>query len=399
MKEKRWESRLLLATYVLCFAMFGSLFLLKDPYDKGAVVMAVIICLLFTYGYIIIRKFFPDGDKFIIMFTAVFAVIGIATLYRIDTSVAIKQVIWYTLGMTGFIALVVLLPDLKTYAKYKHFFMILTLIFMAMATFFGSEQYGAQNWVYIGPLGFQPSEFGKIFFCAYLASSLKDYKKFTDLIQPAVVVMISLLFMVLQTDLGSALIFFGIAITMLYISTSNSKYVIGCFLLLAVGAIISYKLFGHVRVRVNIWLDPWSDFNGKGYQLAQSLMAIASGGFLGSGIGLGYPKLIPVQMSDFIFSAIVEELGIITGFGIIILYFLLFYRCMRAAIFVEDRFSQLLAVGYSTMLACQVLVIIGGVIGAIPLTGITLPIISYGGTSMLTSFFALGIVQKISEDA
>ena len=150
---------------------------------------------------------------------------------------------------------------------------------------------------------------------------------------------------------------------MLYIVTSNSKYVVGCFLLLAVGAVISYKLFGHVRVRVNVWLDPWADFEGVGYQVAQSLMAIASGGFMGSGIGLGYPQLIPVNESDFIFSVIVEELGIIAGFGILILYFLLFYRCMRAAIFVEDRFSQLLAVGYSTMIACQVLVIIGGVIG------------------------------------
>ena len=399
MKGKRWESRLLLATYALCFAMFGSLFLLKDPYDKGAIVMAVIICLLFTYGYIIIRKFFPDGDKFIIMFTAVFAVIGIATLYRIDTSIAIKQVVWYTLGMTGFIALVVLLPDLKTFARYKYFYMILTLVFMGMATFIGVERGGARNWVSIGPVGFQPSEFGKIFLCAYLASALKNYRKFVDLIQPAVVVMISLLFMVLQTDLGSALLFFGIAIIMLYIVTSNSKYVVGCFLLLAVGAVISYKLFGHVRVRVNVWLDPWADFEGVGYQVAQSLMAIASGGFMGSGIGLGYPQLIPVNESDFIFSVIVEELGIIAGFGILILYFLLFYRCMRAAIFVEDRFSQLLAVGYSTMIACQVLVIIGGVIGAIPLTGITLPIISYGGTSMLTAFFALGIIQKISEDA
>ncbi|NLZ48688.1 MAG: FtsW/RodA/SpoVE family cell cycle protein [Clostridiales bacterium] len=399
MKGKRWESRLLIATYVLCFAMFGSLYLLKEPYDTGAVVMAVIICLLFTYGYIIIRKFFPDGDKFIIMFTAVFAVIGIATLYRIDTSVAIKQVVWYTIGMTGFIALVVLLPDLKSFGKYKYFFMIMTLIFMGMATFIGQEKNGSKNWVALGPIGFQPSEFGKIFFCAYLASALKDYKKFKDLIQPAVIVMISLLFMVLQTDLGSALIFFGIAITMLYISTSKSKYVVICFLLLAVGAVISYKLFPHVRVRVNIWLNPWSDYDNKGYQLAQSLMAIATGGFLGSGIGLGYPELVPVQISDFIFSVIVEELGIIVGFGIIILYFLLFYRCMRAAIFVQDRFSQLLAVGYSTMIACQVLVIIGGVIGAIPLTGITLPIISYGGTSMLTAFFSLGIIQKISEDA
>jgi cell division protein FtsW (lipid II flippase) len=275
----------------------------------------------------------------------------------------------------------------------------MTLVFMAMATFFGSEKYGAKNWVTIGGFGFQPSEFGKLFLAAYLASSLKDYKTFKNLFEPAAVVMVTLGFMMLQRDLGSALLFFGLSVTMLYISTSKLKYVAVCAVLFMVGGFISYKLFGHVRLRVMIWRDPWPYANNESYQVVQSLIAIASGGFFGTGLGMGYPKFVPVVTTDFIFSAICEELGMVVGFGIIILYFLLFYRCMRASLYVEDSFSRLLAVGYSAILGCQVLVIIGGVVNAIPLTGITLPLISYGGSSMLTTFFALGILQKISEDA
>jgi cell division protein FtsW (lipid II flippase) len=399
MKRNRDEMKLLMYTFLLCFIVFGNLFVLKQPFDTGAIVMAFVVCLLMGYSYFIVRKFFPDGDKYILLFSCIFCVIGIGMLYRLDPATAVKQVIWFTLGVAIYILIVVLLPDLKSFEKYKYFYLVMTIIFMAMATFFAEVKYGAKNWVNIAGFGFQPSEFGKLFLAAYLAASLKDYKTFKNLFQPAAVVMITLGFMVLQRDLGSALIFFGMSVTMLYISTSKFKYVIACLLLFAVGGIISYKLFGHVRLRVMIWKDPWAYVNDEGFQVVQSLIAIASGGFFGSGLGMGYPAYVPVVKTDFIFAAICEELGIIVGFGIIILYFLLFYRCMRAAFYVEDGFSRLLAVGYSALLGSQVLVIIGGVIGAIPLTGITLPLISYGGSSMLTTFFALGILQKISEDA
>jgi len=204
--------------------------------------------------------------------------------------------------------------------------------------------------------------------------------------------------MVLQKDLGSALIFFGISITMLYIATSKFKYVAACTGLFAVGAFISYKIFDHVRVRFMIWQNPWPYANDKGYQIVQSLFSVASGGLTGTGLGLGHPEYVPVNTSDFIFAAICEEMGILMGFAIIILYFLLFYRCMRAAFYEEDSFSRLLAVGFSTMIACQVLVIVGGVINMIPLTGITMPLVSYGGSSMFITFLALGIIQKISEE-
>jgi cell division protein FtsW (lipid II flippase) len=319
-------------------------------------------------------------------------------LYRLDTAEAIKQVIWFAIGVTSFILIVVLLPDLKRFSKYRYFYMIMALIFMGMATFFGTEINGAKNWIVIGSYSFQPSEFGKLFFVAYLAVALKDYKSFKDLKEPAFFVMICIVFMVIQKALGAALIFFGIAIIMLYIATDKFKYIAASLVFFIGGSTISYKLFSYVRNRVLIWKNPWPYASQQGYQIVQSLISIASGGLVGTGLGLGHPEFVPVDTTDFIFAAICEELGIIVGFGLLIIYFLLVYRCMRVALHVKDAFSRLLIVGYSSMIVLQVLVIVGGVINMIPLTGITLPLISYGGSSMIIMFISLGIIQKISEE-
>ncbi|ERI94351.1 cell cycle protein, FtsW/RodA/SpoVE family [Clostridiales bacterium oral taxon 876 str. F0540] len=401
MDSIRDEKKLLRFTYLLCLVCFFNVALLKPPFDKGAMIISVIMIILIAYSHFIIRRFYPDGDKHIFVFASILSVIGIVTLYRIDlamkTTFAIKQVMWFALGVAGFIIAVVLLPDLKRFQKYKYVYMALTLIFMSVSLLFGAERGGAKNWIIIGGFSLQPAEFGKLFMVAYLASVLKDYKDFKSLIEPAIVIMVCLGFMVLQKDLGTALIIFGLSVTMLYIATSKFKYVITCLILFMAGGYISYKLFGHVRVRVTIWQNPWPYATEKGLQIVQSLIAIAWGGLFGKGLGFGFPQYIPVRESDFIFTVICEELGIVAGLGIIIIYFLLFYRSMRAAVYVEDNFSRLIAVGYSAVIASQALVILGGVINLIPLTGITLPLISYGGTSMLITFCSLGIVQKISE--
>ncbi|MGE5628075.1 MAG: FtsW/RodA/SpoVE family cell cycle protein [Solirubrobacterales bacterium] len=398
MRTDRDEKRLLKYTYLLCLVCFLNLAILKQPFDIGALVMSVVTCLLIGYSYFVIRRYFSDGDKYIFIFSSILSVIGIVMIYRLNMASSIRQVIWFAVSVTGFILTVVIFPDIKRFYKYKYIYLAVTLVFMGMAMIIGTEVNGSKNWVHIAGLSFQPSEFGKLFLVAYLASALKDYKDFKTLIEPGAVVMVSLGFMVLQKDLGSVLIFFGISITMLFIATSKLKYVITCFGLSILGAIISYKLFDHIRIRVEIWQNPWNYANDKGYQIVQSLYSIASGGLTGTGLGLGHPEYVPVNTSDFIFAALCEELGILIGFGIIILYFLLFYRCMRAALYVEDDFSRLLAVGFSTMIACQVLVIIGGVTNMIPLTGITMPLVSYGGSSMLITFLALGLIQKISEE-
>ena len=397
MDSIRDEKKLLRYTYFLCIICFFNLALIKPPFDKGAIIVAVIIIVLIAYSHFIIRRFFPDGDKYIFIFASILSVIGISTFYRIQTALAVKQVMWFALGVAGFIVIVVLLPDLKRFQKYRYIYLGMTLVLMSIALIFGTEIWGAKNWILIGGFSFQPTEFGKLFLVAYLASVLKDYKDSKELIEPAIVVMVCLGFMMLQKDLGTALIIFALSVTMLYIATSKVKYVLICLALFMIGGFISYKLFGHVRTRIMIWQDPWPYATDKGLQIVQSLIAIAWGGLFGKGFGFGYPQYIPVRESDFIFTVICEELGLITGLGLIIIYFLLFYRSMRAAVYVEDNFSRLVAVGYSAVIASQALVILGGVINLIPLTGITLPLVSYGGTSMLFTFCALGLVQKISE--
>lgn len=397
MDSLREEKKLLRATYLFCLIGFFNLSIINSTFDTGAIVIGVVICVLMGYAHFIVRRFFPDGDKYILIFACILSSIGMVMIYRLSSTSAIRQIIWFVLGIACFILIVVLLPELKKYAKFKYVFLVGTIIFVSMATFIGTEELGSKNWVKFHGMSFQPSEFGKLFLIAYLASALKDYKNFKQLIEPACVVMVTLGFMVLQKDLGSALIFFAISVTMLYISTSKLKYVIISLVLFAIGAFISYKLFGHVRLRVMIWKNPWPYKANESYQVVQSMYSIAWGGLSGTGLGLGFPKYVPVNIDDFIFSAICEEMGALMGFAIMIFYFLLFYRCMRAALFVEDKFSRLLAVGYSSMIAAQVLVIVGGVTNMIPLTGITLPLVSYGGTSMLITFMGLGILQKISE--
>ena len=271
---------------------------------------------------------------------------------------------------------------------------------------FGKEYNGSKRWLSLGPFSFQPSEFGKIALVLYLAAALSSYEAKNNfkgdakqLWQPALVAGFSMGCMVLQRDLGSALIFFGISITLLYVATSKRKYVFTALGLAAIGSVAGYAMFGHVRERVKIWLDPWKYALGSSYQIVEGMYSIAAGGLFGVGLGQGHFENLPVKESDMIYAIICEEFGIIFAIGLMIIYFLLFYRGIRAAFVTKDSYSQLIAVGFSTMIACQTLVIIGGIFAVIPLTGITLPIISYGGSSVLTIFFALGILQKISEEA
>ena len=403
---RRDEKKLLIMTYILCVALFGKLAILESPIDKRALIMGGILCLVIGYSHYLIRRFYPDGDKFLLIFASILSVIGIAMIYRIEQGEAIKQVVWFIIGIIIYILTVILLPDMRKLSKYKYLYFILTAIFMPMASLFGKSIYGATNWVFItGSIGFQPSEFGKITLVLYLGSVLmsfdnnkKGIEHIKGLIEPALVVMGSLICLVIQKDLGSALIFFGVSLAILYVATSKKKYVVTCIGLFALGASFAYKVFGHVRQRVSIWRNPWQDPKGEGFQIVEGLYSISSGGMLGSGLGQGYPGFTPVPTSDYIFAAICEEFGMIFGIGVMFLFFLFFYRGIRVAFITENKFSQIVAVGLSSMIACQVLVIIGGIFAIIPLTGITLPFVSYGGSSILTTFFALGLLQKISEE-
>jgi cell division protein FtsW (lipid II flippase) len=204
-------------------------------------------------------------------------------------------------------------------------------------------------------------------------------------------------FLVLQRDWGTIALLLLVYLFVLYIFSEDNKFlIINCGLLLPT-ALIAYKFFYHVRVRVEIWINPWDDVLGKGYQIAQSLFGIGSGGFFGTGLGMGKPYLIPFADTDFIFSAICEEMGTLTGVAVVLLYMLLCYRAFKIALNIKNRFEKIVVLGLALMLGMQTFIIIGGVIKLIPLTGTTLPFVSYGGSSLVTSFIILGILQAISK--
>lgn len=413
------QIRLLLLIFLFGAVGFFNLFLLQGDKGLTPIILYGVIILLMSYSYFIIKRFFVDGDTFIFMIACLLTIIGIIFLYRLDilnlylhnqdmlanvkkprniTSYGLKQLIYFAIGITMYLIIIIILRNFERLRKYKYIYLTATLIFMCLSTFFGTEILGAKNWVFVYGYSFQPSEFGKIFLVLYLASALDKYEFWKDLIEPALVVTISLFFMVLQRDLGSALIFFGISVTMLYIASSKFKYVLTCLVLFFMGSFISYKAFYHIRKRIMIWRQPWAYASNESYQIVQSLIALGEGGLFGKGLGFGHPEFVPVNASDFIFVTICEDLGMLMGFAILILFFILFYRCMRAALRAKDNFSRLVAVGYSSMIAAQTLVIVGGVTNAVPLTGITLPLISAGGSSLIITYFALGVIQKISEE-
>lgn len=394
---KNNEKIILRGIYLVIIILCAILAFSGETFDYGPLILGVSSCILIAYGHFIIKKFYPKGDKYLFIITAFIAQFGLVMIYRLNSSLAIKQISWFTLGIGVFIILVIFLPELGKFEKYKYVYIIIAIVLLSSTIFLGSEIKGSRNWLKFGGNSFQPSEFAKLFIILYLASAIKNVKNGLDAIKTSIPVFIAIGLLVVEKDLGSALIFFGIFISMLYIGTSNLFYVISGLVSFSMGGVLSYFIFSHVRVRVEIWLDPFKYKNGVGHQICQSLFAIASGGLMGTGLGLGRPYYIPLAYSDFIFAAICEEFGILGALALILMYLILVYRGLQVAIYAKDDYSRLVAVGITSMIAFQVFVIIGGVTKMIPLTGITLPFVSYGGTSMVLNFACLGVLQKISE--
>lgn len=323
--------------------------------------------------------------------------ISIVTLYRLNPFLAFKQTIWIAIGL--FISLLIplvfqILPRLDFF-KYIYLFLGLSLLLATLL--FGQENGGAKNWIAIKGFTFQPSEIVKILFIFYLSSCFaKKNLKLRHLFFPSLMSLIFIICLVFQTDLGSALIFFMTYLVLIYIGTSKSFIVFLGIILMGIGSFISYNIFSHVKTRFDIWLNPWLDISNKGWQIVQSLFAIYTFGFFGSGLNLGMPKSIPVVERDMIFSAICEEFGVLFGIGLMLVLIMIFFRGVKISLKCNNRFLSLVSSGLTSLLCFQSFLIIGGAIKFIPLTGVTLPFVSYGGSSMLINFVIIGILQWIS---
>lgn len=360
----------------------------------------VLLIIVYLSNFILIKV--STGDNYIFQIATMLVSIGTIMIYRMDPSIGTKQLMWLAVGIVCFYITYFLLKHIKIWDKLMYLYIAISYLLFASTFILGERKFGAINWIEIKGISIQPGEIIKILLIFIIAGFYANYEKNKNKKQSSYILLaimysfIALLF--LQKDLGMALMFYTIFISLQYIYEENRKLILFNIGLFTFSGILGFFLFSHVRIRVQTWLDPWKYIENKGYQITQSLFAIAEGGFFGKGLGLGYPHFVPLPYNDFIFSAIIEEMGIFTGIGIIMLFLILFYRGFKIAINQSDKFYKILALGISVLFAVQAFIIIGGVIKLIPLTGITLPFVSYGGSSLVTSFIALGILQVASED-
>ncbi len=352
------------------------------------------------------------------------------TVFACYEGVAARQSLWVTLGVLALAAILfvpwdrLLIRTLRLSLfdfldHYRYVWLTIGLILIFATFVFGVDPNGSgvKVWFNFGLFLFQPSELLKIILVIFMASFLNEHREVVAsgyrlgpltlpplpyLVPIAAMWGIAMSTIIFQRDLGAALLLYGVFLAMLYTATGRGSYVLAGLLAFGVGAYVLYQLLPVVELRVQVWLDPWATAQGTGYQIVQAIYALAAGRVFGEGLGLGVPAIVPAVHTDFIFTAIGEELGLAGTLAVLIAYVLLIFRGYHIALAVPGRFrgfEQLLAVGLTTIIAVQTLIIIGGNLRLIPLTGITLPFISYGGSSVLINFLIVGLMMRISAEA
>jgi len=379
------------------------------PFAAGAAGLALA-------AHVAVRRFAPRADGTLLGLAVLLNGIGFVVIARLNADLARYQSLWTAVGVVAFVVTLAVVRRISDLQRYRYTFALIGIgsLLIPAVPGIGQDINGARLWVHLGPLNFQPGEAAKvtlvIFLAAYLVEKrellstptwrlgpvmLPDPKHFAPLILAWGG---SILVMVRETDLGSSLLFFAVFLAMLYIATARVSYLGVGTALFAVGATLAYHAFGHVRERVTTWINPWPTADSHGYQLIQALFAFGSGGFAGTGLGLGSPGRIPNAATDFVYAAIGEELGLIGTTAVLLVYLLLVGVGFRIALRAEQPFLKLLAAGLTTILGFQTFIILGGVTRLIPLTGITMPFVSYGGSSLVANFVILALLLRISDE-
>ena len=333
--------------------------------------------------------------------------LGYVMIARLSERLAGLQTTWTFIAIIAFIAVLFLVQRVNDLYRYSWSFYAagVGLLLLPMVPGFGFSSGGARIWVSIGPVNFQPGEFAKITLALFFAGYLSERRELIaegelrDVLPILTAWGSTVLIMVGQKDLGSSLLFFTLFVVMVWVATARTDYLMVALGMFAVGATAMYFMFDHVQTRVSIWLDPWAKYSGKGYQIAQSMFALGSGGITGTGLGLGDPTRIPEAKNDFIFAAIGEELGLFGASAVLIAFLLLVGIGLRTASRTENSFEKLLATGLTTIVGVQAFIIIGGVIRVVPLTGITLPFVSYGGSSLVANYVLLALLIRVSDSS
>jgi len=425
-KRRGTELRLIIVTMLLAAAARAAVQIGVNEKVTFSVVPYVLgLGALFGVAHMAVRRWAPYADPLLLPLVGALLAIGTAVIYRLDLATndnapadAPLQLVWVAIGVGLFVALLAFLPDHRVLSRYGYTVGLAGLVLLLLPSLLParfSEVNGAKVWILLFGFSFQPSEIAKlllmVFFASYLVAKRPVLSVVTRNIGPLqlprardlgpvlVAWLASMLVLVPRATSGSALLFFGIFIVMLYVATERASWLIIGVALFAGGATVAYASFAHVQERVDIWLHAFSGQNptNHSYQLVQGLFGFATGGILGTGLGRGQPQTVPFARTDFIFASIGEELGLVGVMAVLVIYFMLVARGVRAGIGVRDSFGKLLAGGLAASLAIQTFVVVGGVMRVIPLTGLTLPFLSYGGSSVIANFVLVAMLIRISD--
>lgn len=409
---------------VTAYALVG---LAQEPVlPSGLLAYGGTMLALGVAAHLITRRLAPGADPVLLPAAFLLNGLGLVMVRRIDfalelrgstTQLAPQQTLWSVIAIAAFCLTLAVIRDHRVLDRYRYLIGVtaVVLLLLPLLPVIGREVNGARIWLRVAGFSIQPGELAKIglavFFASYLAEKRQLLSVATNRLGPlmvpparafgpvVVVWIASLGVLIFQKDLGLSLLLFGMFVLLMFVATGRLVYLAGGTALFAAGAAVAHQLFGHVRLRLAIWLDPFADATGAGYQLVQSLFALGTGGILGVGWGQGRPDFIPFVQTDFIFSAFGEELGLVGTTAILLCYFMIVGRGLRAALRCRDDFGTLLAGCLVIVFGLQVFVILGGVTRLIPLSGMTLPFMSYGGSSLVSNYVLVALLLRISAPA
>jgi cell division protein FtsW (lipid II flippase) len=420
---------------LLCFAALitvAALLIVEANQERGLrwnlISYGLIFLVVFGSAHLVVRRFAPYTDPLLLPIVALLNGLGLVMIHRLDLvnnelsgrrhPSATQQMLWTVVGVAAFALVVTFLKDHRQLARYGYICGITGLVFLVIPALLPaslSEQNGAKIWIRFQGFSIQPAEFSKIllliFFSAVLVAKRRLFtsvgKHFMgmtlprprDLAPVLAAWVISVGVMAIEKDLGFSLLLYASFLVVVYLATQRFSWVVIGLVLFAAGSVVAYFIFAHVRIRVQTWWDPFADPDGAGYQIVQSLFSFATGGIFGTGLGNGQPDTVPLASTDFIIAAFGEELGLVGLASILMLYTIVIVRGLRTAIATRESFGKLLAAGLASTLAIQLFIVVGGVTQLIPLTGLTTPWMSYGGSSLLANYVLLAILARISHSA